>query len=293
MKKFLAQFSVCLPTLFLMLSATAVAQPPTLESLARPGPYQVAYYNQLPSVPEYAAATLYFPANRGTDFGGVAIAPGYTETQENMEWWGRHLSSYGFAVLILDTNTPTDDPQLRADALMAAIDVVRGEGERSGSPIRGKIVNDRMALMGHSMGGGGTLLAANAHSEQLKAIIPFTPWLPDGEFSAINVPTLIFAGEDDQIAEADEHAWPHFQSLSEDVTRMYVEIAGGNHFVGNSATDDERLLPNIDAHDLIGALGVAWLKVYLDEDEAYRPLISGELPTVQMERVSRFQLESQ
>jgi len=284
--RFLLLFSLSFSASLLSLSLSAQ---PTLESLGNPGPYQVAYYDQLPEVDEYGAATLYFPANRGTDFGGVAIAPGFIEQQENIEWWGRHLASYGFAVLVLDTNNPRDDPQVRSEALLAALDVIRGEGARSGSPIRGKILNDRMAVMGHSMGGGGTLLAANRASDQLKAIIPFTPWLPNADFSSVAVPTLVLAGEVDRIASVAEHAWPHFQTLPEGIPRMYVEIAGGNHFIANSTTDQERLNPNIDVHDLVGALGVAWLKYFVDGDEDYRDLIYGELPAEQRARLSRFE----
>lgn len=268
---------------------SAIVAQPTLESLANPGPFQVAYYNQLPPADEYANATLYFPANRGTDFGGVAIAPGFTEKQENIAWWGRHLASYGFAVLILDTNNPRDNPQVRADALLAALDTIRGEGERAGSPIRGKILDDSMAVMGHSMGGGGTLLLANEHSEQIKAAIPFTPWLPDADFGEVSVPTLVLAGEVDRIASVTAHAWPHYQSLSDGVPRMYVEIAGGNHFIANSTTEDEGLRPNIDVHDLLGALGVAWLKYFVEGDEAYRELVYGDLPAEQRARLSRFE----
>jgi len=280
-RNLLIALSVC-------LCSVAYAQP-TLESLANPGPYQVAYYDQLPSVDEYSDATLYFPANRGTDFGGVAIAPGFTEEQENIAWWGNHLASYGFAVLVLDTNSPRDDPQIRAAALLAALEIIRGEGARSGSPIRGKILDEHMAVMGHSMGGGGTLLLANEHSEQIKAAIPFTPWLPAGDFGEVAVPTLVLAGEIDRIAAAADHAWPHYQSLPDSIPRMYVEIAGGNHFVANSTTENERLNPNIDAHDLVGALGVAWLKYFVDGDEDYRDLIYGELPAEQRARLSRFE----
>lgn len=270
------------------LNLTALAQP-TLESLGRPGPYQVAYYDQLPPSDAYADATLYFPANRGDDFGGVAISPGFIEIQENIEWWGRHLASYGFAVLILDTNSPRDNPQLRADALMAALETIRGEGIRSGSPIRGKILDDRMAVMGHSMGGGGALLAANAYSDQIRAAIPFTPWLPDADFGSVAVPTLVMAGEIDRIAAVADHAWPHFQSLPEGIPRMYMEFAGGNHFIANSVTENEGLRPNIDVRDLVGALGVAWLKYFVDGDEEYRDIIYGELPAGQRERLSRLE----
>ncbi len=281
---FLALFSI----LGIGLAAVASAQP-TFESAGRPGPYQVAYYNQLPPVPEFAGGTLYFPANRGTDFGGVAIAPGYTESQENIAWWGRHLASHGFAVLILDTNTLQDDPPLRAEALMAALEIIRGEGERSGSPIRGKILNEQMAVMGHSMGGGGALLAANAYSAQLCAAIPFTPWMPEGDFGEITVPTLIIAGEEDRIARVADHAWPHYESLADDVAKMFVEVAGGNHFIANSVTEDEGLRPNIDVQPLLGALGVIWLKVHMEGDDAYQALLNAELPQTARDSLSRLE----
>lgn len=291
LQRYLHQFSQprLLLTLIAGLPLPLAAQPDSLSALARPGPFQVAYYNQLPEAAEYSGATLYFPANRGTDFGGVAIAPGFTESQENIDWWGRHLSSHGFAVMVLDTNSLRDGPQLRAAALMAALDTIRGEGERSGSPIRGKILNERMAVMGHSMGGGGSLLAAGANGDQLQAIIPFNPWLPDGDLATLQVPTLMIAGEDDRIAAVADHAWPLFQSLPDATPRMYVEFAGGNHFIANSVTDDEGLRPNIDVRDSLAALGVAWLKLFLDGDEDYRAFLFEGLPDEQREQLSRLE----
>ena len=279
--------------LIFSLSASVAAQEVSRESLGSPGPYQVAYYSSYPAVPEFSAATIYFPANKGEDFAGVAISPGFVESQENMSWWGNHLASHGFAVLTLDTNELRDNPSLRADALMAAIEVLRNEGERMGGTLRGKILNDRMAIMGHSMGGGGTLIAANAHSAELKAAIPFTPWLPDGNFSAISIPTLVIAGENDRIAPAADHALPHFESLSEDIPKMYFEIKDGNHFIANTDTGDGRLAPNIDVHDLVGGMSVAWLKLFVDGDEEYRELVFGEMPARDRERLSKWEFSEQ
>jgi len=285
----------CLLALILTfsLSVSVAAQEISRESLGRPGPYQVAYYSSYPAVPEFSAATIYFPANKGEDFAGVAISPGFVESQENMNWWGNHLASHGFAVLTLDTNELRDNPSLRADALMAAIEVLRNEGERMGGTLRGKILNDRMAIMGHSMGGGGTLIAANAHSAELKAAIPFTPWQPDGNFSAISIPTLVIAGENDRIAPAADHALPHFESLSEDIPKMYFEIKDGNHFIANTDTGDGRLAPNIDVHDLVGGMSVAWLKLFVDGDEEYRELVFGEMPARDRERLSKLEFSEQ
>ncbi len=276
--------------LLLAIASTPIgAQGPDLETLGRPGPYQVAWFTQLPPRDEFSAATLYFPANKGLDFGGVVIAPGFLEQQENISWWGNHLASHGFAVLTLDTNELRDDPALRAEALMAGVALLRGENTRQGSGLRGKILGDRMAVMGHSMGGGGTLLAANAHSAELKAAIPFTSWLPDADFSAVTVPTLVIAGEIDRIAPVADHAWPHYQSLNAAQPRMYLEIGGGNHFIANSETDNARLQPNVDVHDLLGGVAVAWLKLFLDGEEEHRALLFGGLPNDIQGRLSRFE----
>jgi dienelactone hydrolase len=289
MKFFPLLKSAVLLLILSLASGHLLAQAPDREALGQTGPYQVAYYSQLPPVPEFSAATLYFPANKAQDFGGVVIAPGYIEKQINIQWWGYHLASHGFAVLVLDTNEPQDYPSVRAEALLAGVELLRAENTRMGGMLRGKILVDRMAVMGHSMGGGGTLLAANAHSEQLKAAIPFTPWLPDGNFGSVTVPTLVIAGEIDRIAASAEHAWPHYQSLASAVPRMYLEIKGGNHFIANTLTDNEGLNPNIDVHDLVGGIAVGWLKLFLDGDESYRELVFGDMPEADRERLSKWE----
>jgi len=268
-----------------------VAQTPSLEALGRQGPYQVAWYTQLPSVPEFSGATLYFPAYKAQDFGGVVISPGFFERQENISWWGNYLASHGFAVITLDTNELNDLPPLRAEALKAAIGLLRGENSRQGSAVRGKILEDSMAVMGHSMGGAGALLLANENSNEIKAAIPFTAGgLRNANFSAVAVPTLVIAGEIDRLAPVNDHAWSHYQTLTNEVPRMYMEVKGGNHFIANTAeVENERLRPNVDVHDLVGGMAVAWLKLFLDGEEEYRELLFGEMPSEITEQLSRFE----
>ena len=268
-----------------------VAQTPSLEALGRQGPYQVAWYTQLPSVPEFSGATLYFPANKAQDFGGVVISPGFFERQENISWWGNYLASHGFAVITFDTNELNDLPPLRADALLATIGLLRGENSRQGSAVRGKILEDSMAVMGHSMGGTAALLLANEKSDEIKAAIPFNAGgVPNANFSSVAVPTLVIAGEIDRLAPVNDHAWSHYQTLTNEEPRMYMEVKGGNHFIANTAeVENERLRPNVDVHDLVGGMAVAWLKLFLDGEEEYRELLFGEMPSEITEQLSRFE----
>jgi hypothetical protein len=68
---------------------------------------------------------------------------------------------------------------------------------------------------------------------------------------------------------------------------MYLEIKGGNHFIANSNVDNEGLNPNIDVRDLVGGMAVAWLKLFVDGEEAYRELVFGDLAPEDADRLSR------
>jgi triacylglycerol lipase len=262
-----------------------------IRQLEELGPYQIERYNDFPTVSQFANADIYYPKSKiqNQQFGGVAISPGFREKKENLSWWGELLASHGFAVLILDTNTLNDLPEIRAEALLAGVNVLRSEGTRKASPLVGMINPENMAVMGHSMGGGGALLAAQLYGEQLKAAIPLTSWQPDGDFSKINIPTLAIAGEVDRIDVSDAHAFPHYLSLPGNIAKMYIEIKDGNHFIANTSTGQDRLQPNIDVHDLVGRYGIAWLKLFLDRDESYRPLVFGDMPEKDIARISRWE----
>ena len=276
----------CLPSFALLLvscSTAAVDQgpAPTIASLSVDGVYEVMTYTDIPDVPEFGDATVYYPMDTPGPIGGVAISPGWTELQRHIEWWGPRLASHGYAVLVLDTNDPrADQPEARAEALMAAVRILRGENDRAGSPLSGRIDTGKMAIMGHSMGGGGVLIAANKYPTEFQAAIPFTPWQPAGDFSQVVVPTLVMAGSADRVAGVADHAWPHFQSIPESTIKVFMEIDGGSHFIADSRRGEDLAT--------IGRYGIAWLKLYLDGDERYRGFIYGDEAAADGEKFSRY-----
>jgi len=275
-------------TFLLVLSLTACATSGgsvsstdklSIASLTVDGPYNVTAYSAFPDVDEYADATIYYPVGVDSPIGGVAVSPGYTESQRHISWWGPRLASHGYAVLVFDTNAPGDSPAMRGEALIAAVRVLKGENSRANSPLNGQIDVNKMAIMGHSMGGGGTLFAADKYSNEIQAAIPFTPWLPEGDFSNISVPTLVIAGSADRIAAVNDHAWPHYQTIPLATTRVYLEVDGGNHFLANSGGPDL---------GTIGKYGIAWLKMYLDGDQRYADFIYGDAQKIDAGKFSRY-----
>jgi hypothetical protein len=60
---------------------------------------------------EEGAATIYHPTDTTLpSLGGVAISPGYTETQSAISWFGPRLASHGFVVITFNTNSAFDQP---------------------------------------------------------------------------------------------------------------------------------------------------------------------------------------
>lgn len=63
------------------------------------------------------------------------------------------IASHGFVVLATAAEPGAARGRATADNLRAAIDWAEAENKRTGSPLRGKIATDRMAVMGQSCGG--------------------------------------------------------------------------------------------------------------------------------------------
>jgi fermentation-respiration switch protein FrsA (DUF1100 family) len=200
----------------------------------------------------FGGGTIHYPTDtsEGT-FGGIAISPGYTASSSTMAWYGPRLASHGFVVFVIDTNSRYDQPNSRGRQLQAALDHLVDE-----SDLDDVLDPDRLAVMGHSMGGGGSLYAVRENPD-LKAAVPLTPWHTTKSWSSIEVPTMIIGAENDITASVRTHSIPFYESLDDDLNRAYLELDGASHFAPN--------LPN----DIIGKYSLSWLKRFVDNDERY------------------------
>lgn len=255
---------------------------PTAEMLEVDGAFDIDSYTNLPDTEKYKSATIYYPTTKTTLLSGVAIVPGFRETQEHIKWWGPRLASHGFVVITVSTNESEAQPPERAKVLMSAIEALNEENKRQGSPLAGRIDSNRMAVMGHSMGGGGALLAANQHNDKIMAAIPFASWQPNSDYSNIKVPTLVIAASSDKWAPVHLHAWSHYQTIPKSTTKAYLEFKGGNHFIGNTNKS------NLNVHGVLGRYVISWLKLYVEGDEHYRGFIYGERKISDIDKFSSF-----
>lgn len=206
----------------------------------------------------FGGGTIYAPTDtsQGT-FGAVVVTPGYLMTQSTMSWYGPRLATQGFVVFTIDTNSTYDVPALRATEMLAALDWLT-----SASPVASQVDPTRLAALGWSMGGGGAL-RAGVTRPSLKAVVGAAPWNDQSNFSALKVPTLIIACQNDTIAPVAQHASPIYNSIPKTVPSEYLEIAGEQHFcvTTNNTIEAERTA--------IARQVISFLKRYVDSDTRY------------------------
>ncbi|MEV4664960.1 alpha/beta hydrolase [Micromonospora echinofusca] len=251
----------------------ALAAPPAAQAAANPyergpaptaalleasrGPFATASQRVSSlSVTGFGGGVIYYPTStaEGT-FGAVAISPGYTAAWSSIDWLGPRIASHGFVVIGIETNTRLDQPDSRGRQLLAALDYLTQR-----SSVRGRIDASRLAVSGHSMGGGGSLEAAVARPS-LQAAVPLAPWNLDKTWSDVRVPTLIIGGESDSIAPVSSHSEPFYNSIPASSEKAYLELNGASHFFPQTVNTPT------------ARQAVAWLKRFVDDDTRYEQFL--------------------
>ncbi|WP_433308490.1 alpha/beta hydrolase family protein [Micromonospora sp. CA-269861] len=208
------------------------------------------------SVTGFGGGVIYYPTStsEGT-FGAIAISPGYTAAWSSISWLGPRIASHGFVVIGIETNTRLDQPDSRGRQLLAALDYLTQR-----SSVRTRIDSSRLAVAGHSMGGGGSLEAASSRPS-LQAAVPLAPWNTDKSWSELRVPTLIIGGESDTVAPVASHSVPFYNSIPASAEKAYLELNGASHFFPQTTnTPTARQM-------------VAWLKRFVDDDTRYEQFL--------------------
>ncbi|MFD5325702.1 alpha/beta hydrolase family protein [Streptomyces sp. NPDC127092] len=241
-------------------AATAADNPyqrgpaPTVASIeAVRGPYAVSQtsVSSLAAI-GFGGGTIYYPTSTSEGrFGAVVISPGFTAYESSIAWLGPRLASQGFVVFTIDTLTTLDQPDSRGRQLLAALDHLTQR-----SSVRDRVDASRLGVMGHSMGGGGTLEAAKSRPS-LKAAIPLTAWNTDKTWPEISTPTLIVGADGDTIAPVATHSEPFYESLPASLDKAYLELNGATHFTPNSSDTT------------IAKYSISWLKRFIDDDTRY------------------------
>jgi hypothetical protein len=104
------------------------------------------------------------------------------------------------------------------------------ENATAGSLFQSHLI-DRCAIMGHSMGGGATWLAANT-SESVDCIAGLAPAETNpsaiAAASYVNVPALVLSGSSDAVTPPTNHHIPIYEGTASEC-KIFVDILNGSH----------------------------------------------------------------
>jgi dienelactone hydrolase len=229
------------------------------------GPYTFATFTEGAKAPEYAQGLVYHPTNAKPPFAAMALSPGLTAQNTDYEVWGRVLASHGFVVLLIQPTSTGDWNDARAVDLEAALGVIKNLN--TSGPLANKIDTAHIGFMGQSMGGGGTLIAANKLGNQIQAAIPMQPYAPNVRFPNITVPTLIIAAERDTVAAVSSNAFVHYNSIPATTKKIFLEGAGKDHYFSTDRFEND--------FEINARYAVAFLKLYLEGDTRYETYLYG------------------
>ena len=182
-------------------------------------------------------------------------------------------------IMVLPTTEASFSPHHDAQGqdLAFVLQQLQKEGRNPGSPLYGH-VDTMTCVMGHSMGGGSSFLAAAGHPE-IKAIATLAPAEtgPSAIAAAkkIAIPALIFAGLNDCITPPDKHQLPMYEALASP-SKCYIGIKGGSHCLmadksvtcgfGEGACKPKPEITREAQHELIDKYLIPWLDCHLKHD---------------------------
>ncbi len=226
---------------------------PTESSIeASRGSFAVSQTTVSSLVSGFGGGTIYYPTSTSAGtFGAVAISPGFTASQSSVAWLGPRLASQGFVVITIDTRSTLDQPDSRGTQLLAALDYLTRT-----SSVRTRIDSSRLGVMGHSMGGGGSL-AASRTRPALQAAVPMAPYHGTKNWSTVRVPTMIIGAENDTVASVTAHSEPFYTSMTSAPDKAYLELNNAGHSAPTSA--------NVT----VAKYSLSWLKRFIDNDTRY------------------------
>ncbi|HEX4337362.1 MAG TPA: hypothetical protein VH062_15705 [Polyangiaceae bacterium] len=220
------------------------------------GPYTTKSYTVA------GAGCIFYPTNADAPFAAVTVSDGFGGAggcnSAQTGQWGPLYASWGIVAMIIDTGA-SDQPNVRGQKLTAGIAAFKSENMKMGSPLMGKL-SGRYGTSGFSMGGGGTTYTAAADSTLLTNVA-IMAWGP--VTTGIKVPSLFICGSSDTLAGCGTMGTPAYDGIPDTVPKMRVTINSGH--AGQPSSGGGKS----------GQYGLAFQKVFLENDQRWRPLLVG------------------
>ncbi|MDF1780529.1 MAG: alpha/beta hydrolase-fold protein [Alcanivoracaceae bacterium] len=243
---------------------------PNATGLGADGDYEVCSYTNGLSSDGYRSARMTYPCDLSDGpFPATTLTGGFTNTKEQMEWLSNHLTSHGYVVLTMTPTNTLGNPPIWKKAHLAGFAKLAEENARLDSPVMLNIAQDKRAITGFSMGGGGTLLAAGELGQGFATAIALAPYLGSNNpnYANIDEPVLVLGSAEDILAPASSVA-SYYQTLPADITRALAIYKDTTHFQWYGSGDPLEKTK-------FKVLVTAWLDYYVKNDASARSYFDG------------------
>lgn len=152
-------------------------------------------------------------------------------------------------------------------------------------------VAPKTAIMGHSMGGGSSFLAA-ASNTNIETVIGLAPAETNpsaiSASSLVTAPALIFSGTGDAVTPATDHHLPIYNAVAS-TCKNYVEITGGAHCYfansnfncdfGEGTSGGNITISRTEQHQILFDILTPWLEYKLKGDCSANTIFNDLLAT--------------
>jgi dienelactone hydrolase len=258
------------------------------DEVSRPGPHEVLRGDlALVGLPG-----VVFTPRSGLGLPAVTFGHGWMQPPERYRWLLRHLASWGIVAAAPATQRgPLPSHRLFAADLRVALDICAGvrlgDGQISVDP-------QRLAVAGHSFGGGCAVLAA-AQDDRVRAVVTLAAAesIPPATEAArrVTVPGLHLAAGEDRVAPPVGHAEPIAHAWAGPVQLRILPKATHLGFTEGRHWSDLLLdgRPQHWIHRLTKGLATAFLLRVLTGTRQYDALIDHDVrgSTIEYMRRSR------
>lgn len=167
------------------------------------------------------------------DFPVIVFGHGFAMGWDAYQNIWEHLAPQGYIMAFVRTEgslIPAPSHADFGDDLALVATKMLALNGTAGSPFNGR-VRQKVVIMGHSMGGGATMLAAE-NNTSIAGIVGLAPAETNpsaiGVCPNITVPALIFSGSNDGVTPPDQNHLPMYQGIAS-TCKSFVSITGGAH----------------------------------------------------------------
>ncbi len=245
----------------------ADTDPDSVDDPATAGPHSFASTTSDLNSTAYKDGKLFYPDEIAGTMPAVSLTGGWTNVYSQMSFYSKRLASHGFVVLAVTPNNNFGDQVEFRKAHAGAIEKIKQENDREGSPIYGKVDTARLGSVGYSMGGGAISLASDNNVSGIIAAVGICPYFGGIAPGAnIETPIAYLAGSVDTTAPASE-AKTVYDRIPSSTTKLFINYDGLGH--STITAPGANWGPKLSTHL------VSFFKTYLSGEEGYTTYFGG------------------